>query len=212
MSAALAIPAQGTTLVIGASGIAVTTISAITAANPAVATKTAHGLNTGQVVKVTGATGMVEINGRIAVIRKIDANTVELGGIDSTLFTAYSGASGVLTPTACKVSGLEQYQISGQAATQIPATDLDSTQIENLTGLSGAGSMTLTLQKVFSDDGQKALEASANTPGVNVAITLAPKGVTALTTTGACSKVDFSGGVDALTKGSADIVLAARFK
>ena len=211
MSAALAIPAQGTTLVLGITATAVSSISAITKANPAVATKTSHGLTTGQVVKVASAGGMVEINGRIGIVRVLTADTFELGGIDSTAFTTYTTGASV-TPTACKVSGLEQYQISGQAATQIPATDLDSTQIENLTGLSGAGSMTLTLQKVFSDDGQKALEASANTPGVNVAITLTPKGVTALTTTGACSKVDFSGGVDALTKGSADIVLAARFK
>ena len=211
MSAALAIPAQGTTLVLGITATAVSSISAITKANPAVATKTSHGLTTGQVVKVASAGGMVEINGRIGIVRVLTADTFELGGIDSTAFTTYTTGASV-TPTACKVSGMENYSISGETATQIDATDMDSTQKEKISGLSGADTMSISMQRVFSDDGQKALEASSNTPGVNVLITLTPKGVTAVTTTGGCSKFDFSGGKDALTMGSAEIILNSKFK
>lgn len=211
MSASLAIPAQGTTIVLGATATAVTTITAITKANPAVATKTAHGLTTGQVIKMSGAAGMTEINGRVGIVRVLTVDTFEIGGVDSTLFTTYtSGASA--TPTACKINGMENYSISGETATQIDATDMDSTQKEKISGLSGAGTMSISLQRVFSDDGQKALEASSNTPGVNVLITLTPKGVTAVTTTGGCSKLDFSGGKDALTMGSAEIILNSKFK
>lgn len=211
MSALLAIPAQGTTFVIGAAAAAVTGFTAISKANPAVATKTAHGMTTGTVVKVSGATGMTEINNRVAIVQVLTADTLALGGIDSTGFATVASA-GTLTPTACKVNGMESYTISGSAATQIDATDMDSTQKETLTGLSGAGTLSLSLQKSFMDDGQKACEASSNTPGVNVALTLTPKGQTAVTTTGACSKVDFSGGTDALTKGSAEFVLNAKWK
>lgn len=211
MSALLAIPAQGTTLVLGATATAVTGFTAISKANPAVATKTSHGMTTGTVVKVSGATGMTEINNRIAIVQVLDVNTVALGGIDSTLF-ATAATAGTLTPTACKVNGMESYQNSGAAASQIPATDLDSTQQEIMSGLSGAGTFSISVQKSFTDDGQRACEASAQTSGVPILMTLTAKGQTAVTTTGSCSKTDFSGGVDALTKGSADFILAAKWK
>lgn len=73
---------------------AVTGISAITQANPAVITKTAHGLVTGDVVKLTDIVGMIELNDQIYVVKTLTADTFELVGVDSTLYDAYdSGGS-----------------------------------------------------------------------------------------------------------------------
>jgi len=72
----------------------VTGISAITNANPAVVTKTAHGLVDGDVVKLTGIVGMVELNDQIFVVEQLTADTFALVDVDSTLYDAYvSGGS-----------------------------------------------------------------------------------------------------------------------
>ena len=61
-----ALSAQGATLTIGTTGSA-KTITAITKANPAVVTSTAHGLTDGTVVTISSVAGMTEINGKVAV-------------------------------------------------------------------------------------------------------------------------------------------------
>lgn len=72
----------------------VTGISAISKANPAVVTKTAHGLVDGDVVKLTGIVGMVELNDQIFVVEQLTADTFALVGVDSSLYDTYvSGGS-----------------------------------------------------------------------------------------------------------------------
>jgi len=65
------------------------TITAATKANPAVITSAAHGLSTGQKVKITAVVGMVELNGITFTITRIDANSFSLDGINSTAYTTY---------------------------------------------------------------------------------------------------------------------------
>ena len=72
------------------------TISGVTQANPAVVTATAHDFNNGELVTITGVVGMTELNGNTYTVANATANTFELQGIDSTLFTAYvSGGTAV---------------------------------------------------------------------------------------------------------------------
>jgi len=69
-------------------------ISAITQANPAVVTTTAtHNFNDGEVVRITGATGMTEVNNRNFVINDTGSTTFELAGEDSSGFGAYTGGA-----------------------------------------------------------------------------------------------------------------------
>jgi hypothetical protein len=71
------------------------TISAITAANPAVVTATSHGYSNGDEVLISGVSGMTEVNGKRFLVADKTTNTFELqdkDGVDinSSAFTAYS--------------------------------------------------------------------------------------------------------------------------
>lgn len=68
------------------------TVSAITNANPAVATSTAHGLANGDLVEVTS--GWSNLNGRIMRVASAAANTFALEGLDATSTTLYPAGSG----------------------------------------------------------------------------------------------------------------------
>lgn len=94
-------------------GAAVTDISAITKANPAVVTHTGHhGFTNGQMLRFTGIVGMTEINCSITqafeVQNKTD-HTYELKGIDSSAYTAYisGGSAQVVAKTVSGLSHLE---------------------------------------------------------------------------------------------------------
>ena len=71
------------------------TISAITAANPAVVTATSHGYSNGDEVLISGVSGMTEVNNKRFLVADKTTNTFELqdkDGVDinSSAFTAYS--------------------------------------------------------------------------------------------------------------------------
>lgn len=73
------------------------TITAITAANPAVVTSAGHGLSNGDDVYISGVEGMTEVNGRTFRIANVATDTFELqdylgNNIDSSAYQAYTGA------------------------------------------------------------------------------------------------------------------------
>ena len=69
------------------------TVSAITNANPAVATSTAHGLSNGDYVVFSS--GWSRLNNRTFRVAAVTANTFELEGIDTTSVTTYPSGSGI---------------------------------------------------------------------------------------------------------------------
>lgn len=74
----------------GAGEFASGVITGATQANPVSITSTAHGLTTGQTVRITGVGGMTEINNRNFTITNTGANTFTLDGEDGTGHTAYT--------------------------------------------------------------------------------------------------------------------------
>lgn len=101
---AVSLPNGATVAVASAYGSDVT-ISAITNANPAVATATAHGLVAGDIIEVTS--GWSKLNGKLVRVGTVaDANTFELEGINSTSTSAYPAASGI--GSARKVTTFQQ--------------------------------------------------------------------------------------------------------
>ena len=73
------------------------TISAITAANPAVVTSSSHGYSNGDFVIITSVVGMTEVNGKTFKVADKTTNTFELQDVDGTdinssAYTAYSSA------------------------------------------------------------------------------------------------------------------------
>lgn len=84
---------NGALLHIGSAYGSALTVSAITNANPAVATSTAHGLANGDYVVFTS--GWTRLNGRTFRVNNITANTFDLEGIDTTSVTTYASGSGI---------------------------------------------------------------------------------------------------------------------
>lgn len=68
------------------------TVSAVTNANPAVATSTAHGLSNGDFVEVTS--GWSRLANKIVRVANVTTNTFELEGYDTTSTSIYPAAGG----------------------------------------------------------------------------------------------------------------------
>ena len=67
-------------------------ITGVTQANPAVVTSAGHGLSNGENVRITGVSGMTQINNGIFTTANVATNTFQLSGIDSSAYTAYSSS------------------------------------------------------------------------------------------------------------------------
>lgn len=91
-----AILPNGSILEIAATFSALKPVTAITNANPAVATSAAHGLADGDVVVVNS--GWTRLNDKVARVAESDVGTFELEGINTTntvVYTAGAGAGSV---------------------------------------------------------------------------------------------------------------------
>jgi len=70
-------------------------ITNITQANPAVVTIATHGYSNGDIVFLSGGTGMTEVNNKNFTVRNVALNTFELEDYDSTDNAAHTGAAGI---------------------------------------------------------------------------------------------------------------------
>lgn len=90
------------------------TVSAITNANPGVATSTAHGLSNGDFVEFTS--GWSNLNGKIVRVSGSATNSFNLEGIDTSSTTLFPAGSG--TGTCRKITAFQQItQIMGFTTT-----------------------------------------------------------------------------------------------
>ena len=201
MSSANSYSAQGAILTIGTAGAA-KTITAITKANPAVLTSTAHGLVDGDVVKISSVAGMTEINGKVGVVVVLTANTFELRGVDSTNFTTYT-SGGSATLTAARLGNWKTWSGFDGQASDLDATDLDSTAMEYRMGLQDNGQLTLGLQINDTDDGQQALRGSLASAGPTSKVVITFKNGKTRTFQAYCKQFSEQGGVNQIIEGSA---------
>lgn len=128
------------------------TISAITKANPGVATSTAHGLSNGDYVYLE-VLGMYQLNERVVRVANVAANTFELEGVDTTLFETFTSGTAnkitfgtsITTATGLTASGgnfdfIDTTTIHGNARTQLPGLPAAATyEFENIWDASDAG-------------------------------------------------------------------------
>ena len=203
MSSANSYSAQGAVLTIGAAGAA-KTITAITKANPAVLTSTAHGLVDGDVVKISSVAGMTEINGKVGVVVVLTANTFELRGVDSTNFSTYT-SGGSATLTAARLGNWKTWSGFDGSASDLDATDLDSVAMEYRMGLQDNGQLQLGLQISDTDDGQQALRGSLAAAGPTSKVVLTFKNGKTRTFQAYCKQFSEQGGVNQIIEGSATL-------
>ena len=88
------------------------TVTAITKANPAVVSSTAHGLTNGDFV-VMSVAGMVEIHDRVFRVAGVTTDTFQLEGEDSTTYGTFSSGSAQEITFGVSASTLQDVQVSG---------------------------------------------------------------------------------------------------
>jgi len=68
-------------------------VTAITKANPGVATSASHGYANGDVIVLTDVVGMTEVDGQIVRAANVTVNTFDLEGIDTTNFGTFTSGN-----------------------------------------------------------------------------------------------------------------------
>jgi hypothetical protein len=78
-------------------------ITAATKANPVVVTSAGHGFANGEIVRITGVSGMTQLNNNIYTVAGVTANTFQLSGVNGTGYNTYTGNGNVRSclTTAC---------------------------------------------------------------------------------------------------------------
>lgn len=155
------------------------TVTAVTQANPGVATSTAHGLANGAVGYFSGVTaGMVQLEGQAARVTNQAANTFELQGLNTGNYTAFSGtASFTAAATWATLAECDSYDLGGGAADKIDVTCLIDTIRQEENGNLAAQSVTLNVKSTdVASQAMAFLEAQAQA-GTSVLVRItAPTG------------------------------------
>jgi hypothetical protein len=122
-------------------------VTAITNANPAVATATAHGYAAGDFVEITS--GWSRLTNKVIKVGAVTANTFELLGVDSTLVSIYPAAGG-----------------GGSARTVIGYTQLS----QILSSSSSGGEQQFLEYQFLESDAQKRIPTFKSAAGLTFSI------------------------------------------
>ena len=119
------------------------TVTAVSLANPGVATAASHGQANGTVGFFTVTGGMPQLDGQAVRVAASAAGTFNLQELDTTSFTAYT--AGTFTPVATwqVLSESTSYSIGGAGADQLDASRLIDVVRQNEQGMLGAQAITL---------------------------------------------------------------------
>ncbi len=115
---------RGVRLEVSMTDAASVPVTALTLANPGVATSTAHGKANGAVGYMDTVTGMSQLDGQAVRLASVAANTFETEGIDTTLYAAYTGGNLITVATWATLSNAVDLQIGGGDAEKLDATTL----------------------------------------------------------------------------------------
>lgn len=171
-------------------------VTAITAADPAVVTAT-QTYSDGDIVRLYGTTGMLQISGMLFDIDNVSGTDFELPGLDASGFAAAATAGSVrriqkayaFTPTyqfvtkitqatnAVVTTSMAHNYVVGQAVTFSVPSSFGMSQIEGQTGvISAVTSHTFTVNINSSGYDAFAFPASALSPSAPLFATVAPAG------------------------------------
>lgn len=150
-------------------------ITGITSANPAVVTCSGHGLEDGDVVKITGVVGMTQVNNGVFVVTVLSSSTFELTGVNSTGYTAYASGGTFQVADMQNFCELTTYTRTGGTSPEVPKTSLCSTAQEFFLGLPDFGTTQLDYNFAPTTAIQQGLAAFAKT-GQFIAVSIEPEG------------------------------------
>lgn len=141
------------------------TVTALSNANPALATASGHGLSDGDIVRVTS--GWARLNDRVVKVDQQSSSTFELEGINSTdtnLYPAGTGTGSVEEVTAwTQITQILDLTTSGGDMNFVTYSFLEQDAESQLPTQSSPMTMTMTIADDESLAGYIALEAAAET-------------------------------------------------
>lgn len=188
------------------------TITAITKADPAVVSATAHGFVLGSVVKLNNIEGMTQVDGGVYAVDNPVSGAFDLAGVDSTGYDAFAvgspndaEAAPVTFSAFCELTGMNQ---QGAAADQEDVSTICSTAKEFEQGLTDAGTLQLDYNYAPNEPIQAVLRA-AQISGDKIAfkVTMAGGGGVVIMV-GTVTTTSFTGSNASVWKGSASIKLS----
>lgn len=156
------IQGRGVRIEVGATFGTAINVTAVTLANPGVATATAHGQANGTVGFWTVTGGMPQLDGQATRVVATAANNFTLQGLDTTGYSAYT--SGTFTPVATWASLAEatSYSIGGGATDSLDATRLIDVIRQQENGLLAAQTISInTLSQDVPSAAQVLLNSAA---------------------------------------------------
>ena len=141
------------------------TVTAVTKADPGVATATGHGLTTGDVVRFAVSTGMLELDYQTVRVIVTSTDEFELENLNTTNFSDW--VSGTAIPistwhTLCFATGVD---LPNNPPNKVTTTNLCSYSEETSIGLSGEVSGSIPIQDT---PGSAALKALSELPAGSV--------------------------------------------
>lgn len=137
------------------------TISAITKANPAVASSTGHGLSDGDYVLLK-TQGMRQVNQRVVRVDNKTVDTFELEGINSTDFDAFVSGTAEKITFGTSISSATTVSASGGEFDMIDTTTIHDSQKSEVPGLPSAISYEMDHKWDSADAGQIAMKAASD--------------------------------------------------
>jgi len=128
------------------------TVSAVTQADPGVASSTAHGLADGSIGYMDAVGGMVNLEGQAVSIDAPATDSFNLEGIDTADYPAFTSGSLVPVTAWSTVARAASYSIAGGAGSPIDTTVLLDDIAQEEQGLLAAQTVTFNLKLEEEDD------------------------------------------------------------
>lgn len=100
------------------------TVTAVTLANPGVATSTAHGLSNGDIVVFDVTDGMIELDGQAVRVANVTANTFELEGLNTSSYSVWSAGVANEVTAFSTLSSAQNVTMPNPAPAKIDTTRL----------------------------------------------------------------------------------------
>lgn len=166
MAAGDLIVGRGVRVEVGSTEGSAITVSAITQANPGVATSVAHGLSAKSVAYFTGVAGMVQLDGQAVRFGAVAADTLTLTDINTTSFPAFTAGSVVPITAWSTLAKATGWTEGGGEADKLNATTLLDVIRQEVNGLLAAQTVSIPLlAESLSSDAMVLVKNAARTQG-----------------------------------------------
>lgn len=136
-------------------------ITAITKANPGVASSTAHGFVNGDFVLLT-VQGMYQVDGKVVRVANKTNDTFELEGINTTSYETFSSGTAELITFGNSITTATSMSASGGDFDFIDTTTIHMNRKTQIPGLSNPETYTFDNLWDISDAGQIAMKAASD--------------------------------------------------